>query len=241
MLMKCPVCEQSFEGKGAKKYCSLKCQRKARLLREYPKTEKKCLVCGKSFTPIRKNDQKYCSPKCRSHADYIKRKDAIRASNDKWRAENIEHVREQRKERYWKDPEKYREKAKEWRLANPERFRKTRDKRRDDERFDGNREKVLKRDGYKCTQCGTTENLHIHHKDRTGSSPKPNNAPDNLVTLCVNCHAAEHSAEVSVRMKGQPVTVICQRCGKQFNVPPNRYANGRGKYCSRECRWPNKK
>ncbi len=241
MLMKCPVCERSFEGRGAKKYCSPKCYRKARLLREYPKTEKECPICGKPFTPVKKNDQRYCSPKCRSHADYEKRKDAIRASNDKWREEHIGHVREQRKEQYWKDPEKYRGKAREWRLSNPERFRQTRNRCRDEERFGGNREKTLERDGYKCVRCGATNDLHVHHKDRTGHDSEPNNDLDNLITLCVVCHGLEHGKEASERNKIEMVKVICQRCGKEFEIAPSRYVNGRGKYCSRECRWPNKK
>lgn len=241
MLLKCPVCGTEFEGKGAAKYCSRRCYAKARLLREYPKTEKECPVCKQIFIPTKKADQKYCSPKCRSHADYLKRKDIILAANNKWRAENLDHVREQRRKQYWDNPEKYRQEAKEWRDNNPERFRETRDRIRDEERFSGNRAKAIERDGYKCVKCGSAEMLNVHHKDRSGGKAKPNNSLDNLITLCTVCHGLEHGEEAASRNKCEMVKVVCERCGKPFEITPSRYANGRGKYCSRACRWPKKK
>jgi group II intron reverse transcriptase/maturase len=45
---------------------------------------------------------------------------------------------------------------------------------------------VLARDGYQCTQCGSKDNLHIHHRQ-----PRRQNGPhqmDNLQTLCQQCH-----------------------------------------------------
>ena len=35
--------------------------------------------------------------------------------------------------------------------------------------------------------------LHGHHCDQTGGEKAPNNAMDNLVTLCVLCHQKIHS------------------------------------------------
>lgn len=52
---------------------------------------------------------------------------------------------------------------------------------------------VLERDGFRCTKCGCTDNLHVHHiveKSKGGS-----NALDNLITLCKECHAEEHKDE----------------------------------------------
>ena len=56
------------------------------------------------------------------------------------------------------------------------------------------RKRVLKRDGYRCTQCGCTNNettLHVHHV-----KPVRQNGSDdawNLVTLCIKCHVKTKS------------------------------------------------
>jgi len=65
-------------------------------------------------------------------------------------------------------------------------------------RFGGLREMVLERDGYKCVDCGMTNeehlktwnrNLTINHKDGTGINSKiKNNTMENLETLCLRCH-----------------------------------------------------
>lgn len=42
-----------------------------------------------------------------------------------------------------------------------------------------------------CEQCGATERLHVHHKDRRPA----NNDPSNLMTLCASCHLKLHWRE----------------------------------------------
>jgi 5-methylcytosine-specific restriction endonuclease McrA len=44
-----------------------------------------------------------------------------------------------------------------------------------------------------CERCGTTERLHVHHRDEDIT----NNDPANLETLCVLCHNRHHFAGVS--------------------------------------------
>ena len=56
-------------------------------------------------------------------------------------------------------------------------------------RYGGNHYKVLKRDGFKCTNCGTSERLCVHHKDEVVS----NTYMSNLTTLCIYCHTSHHS------------------------------------------------
>ena len=60
--------------------------------------------------------------------------------------------------------------------------------------FDGKREEALVRDKYKCTKCGSTEQLTVHHIDGNGRGSKnPNNSISNLETLCRACHASVHT------------------------------------------------
>ena len=61
--------------------------------------------------------------------------------------------------------------------------------------FDSMREPALDRDGHKCTRCGSTEKLVVHHKDHDGRGAKAsNNSLENLETLCRSCHARHHSS-----------------------------------------------
>lgn len=63
-------------------------------------------------------------------------------------------------------------------------------------RAGGNREAVLKRDGFACVRCGMTDAEHkatwnrpitVDHIDRDRS----NNALSNLQTLCLRCHGSK--------------------------------------------------
>ena len=60
------------------------------------------------------------------------------------------------------------------------------------------RQYVLFRDGYKCQCCGRHGNgvkLHVHHIE---SRQTGGNAPDNLITLCEDCHKALHAGTVQL-------------------------------------------
>lgn len=144
------------------------------------------------FVPPKKNDQKFCSPKCRKHYEYITHKEEVDKRNQQWRMENIEHVKEGRKKKYQSDPELYKQKAKEWRDKNKERARQKVNECHDEERFSGNITLTLERDEYKCVMCGREDGLNVHHKDESGQSAKPNNELDNLITLCNACHSQVH-------------------------------------------------
>lgn len=66
------------------------------------------------------------------------------------------------------------------------------------------RQYVLHRDGYICQCCGAhssvkkTVKLHVHHLEsrKTGG-----NAPDNLITLCEDCHKAYHAGRIVIPIR----------------------------------------
>lgn len=63
------------------------------------------------------------------------------------------------------------------------------------------RQYVLKRDNYTCQCCGAhttkkkTVKLHVHHFE---GRQVGGNAPNNLITLCVDCHKALHAGKVKL-------------------------------------------
>lgn len=55
------------------------------------------------------------------------------------------------------------------------------------------REKALNRDNYRCTVCGETEFLEVHHIIHRANGGTDD--LDNLITLCRKCHAEKHKGE----------------------------------------------
>lgn len=61
-----------------------------------------------------------------------------------------------------------------------------------------NRMAALKRDGYRCVNCGGTTNLQAHHKKhRKIAGSDRNDRLNNLITLCGDCHEHEHSVRLA--------------------------------------------
>jgi ATP-dependent DNA helicase RecQ len=52
------------------------------------------------------------------------------------------------------------------------------------------RQRILRRDGWRCQSCGTMANLEVHHQEFRSHSG--NDSEQNLVTLCSACHASVH-------------------------------------------------
>lgn len=63
--------------------------------------------------------------------------------------------------------------------------------------------KILKRDGFKCQNCGSPIQLEVHHlryPSVYGEEPD-----DDLITLCDNCHRSLHAADaVRKQMQREP-------------------------------------
>ena len=52
------------------------------------------------------------------------------------------------------------------------------------------RQQVLRRDAWRYQSCGAMSNLEVHHKQFRSHSG--HNSEENLITLCVGCHAEMH-------------------------------------------------
>jgi 5-methylcytosine-specific restriction endonuclease McrA len=52
------------------------------------------------------------------------------------------------------------------------------------------RQQILRRDGWRCQSCGAKSNLEVHHKEFRSHSG--HDSEENLITLCITCHAYVH-------------------------------------------------
>lgn len=52
------------------------------------------------------------------------------------------------------------------------------------------RQQLLERDNWRCQNCGSMQNLEVHHM--TPRSRQGDDEEVNLITLCKFCHCNEH-------------------------------------------------
>lgn len=52
------------------------------------------------------------------------------------------------------------------------------------------KQKILRRDSWRCQFCGTMMNLEVHHKRFRSRSG--HDSEENLITLCARCHSSIH-------------------------------------------------
>jgi 5-methylcytosine-specific restriction endonuclease McrA len=58
------------------------------------------------------------------------------------------------------------------------------------ELYESLRQRVLRRDGWRCQSCGAMSHLEVHHREFRSQSG--DDAEQNLITLCTACHAILH-------------------------------------------------
>jgi 5-methylcytosine-specific restriction endonuclease McrA len=56
--------------------------------------------------------------------------------------------------------------------------------------YENLRQQILRRDGWKCQFCGSISNLEVHHTEFRSHSGA--DSEENLITLCMACHATVH-------------------------------------------------
>jgi 5-methylcytosine-specific restriction endonuclease McrA len=52
------------------------------------------------------------------------------------------------------------------------------------------RQRILRRDSWRCQCCGTMSSLEVHHKQFLSQSG--DDSEENLITLCICCHGEIH-------------------------------------------------
>jgi len=176
--------------------------------------KKICRQCQKEFIDVTyfgKRGTFYCSKKCAkkfwNRKRYLKDKEKILERVKKWQAENKDKVNLYKRKNKEKYRDIYREKnrlwarnhsdkIKAWQEAHPDKVKEYKRKyeinhgyRGYPDEFNGLLKlKIKERDNFICQDCGTNQNLVIHHLDEN----KENNNPENLITLCWSCHMARH-------------------------------------------------
>ena len=204
--MRCEHCEKEFEVDESKrnwqriKFCSVRCRKdegnKIRATKYVPQEwpqHRSCQRCGSDFLIHFGGFQKYCGDECASlvKAERSTAKFDAARKDKKCRVCGVIFT-----------PVKY---AGNQQCCTPACTKKAKHKRAYES--GGDRTKIRNlykkeflelvpqirdRDGNKCTQCGSTEKLHVHHRDNTGGTTEADNDPANLITLCRKCHMMHH-------------------------------------------------
>lgn len=69
------------------------------------------------------------------------------------------------------------------------------------------RTRILTEKGGRCSSCGATDRLHIHHIQEVKARPDLAFSEDNLDILCASCHATHHKTGVKNLLCSHPVKV----------------------------------
>lgn len=178
----CQTCSESFQQRGAAKYCSRACSSRSRIA---TKVNLVCLVCGEDYPvhPYRADSSMYCSRACWSQ----------RARTETCHGCGVEFTA------YGGGQRKYCSKpcaakhmvgarSPAWKggvTADNERARHSAELR-------AWRLAVYRRDGFRCQDCGTKGELHAHHVKYWSTHPELRFEVSNGKTLCVDCHGRVH-------------------------------------------------
>mgnify|MGYP002409690288 FL=1 len=80
---------------------------------------------------------------------------------------------------------------------------------------------ILKRDGFKCTVCGSKKELSVHHTYYKNGA-KPWNYPSKaLLTLCQDCHYkfhTEHETPIRGKMKSKKLKMKIKHPKKKIPI-----------------------
>jgi len=187
----CRTCGKLFKPTDSQQqYCSRGCRPQV----QKNQVQRSCIVCGKVFytvpARIKEHRGKYCSKECFSHRRTV--------TNCKHCGNEIEVYLSDLKtnnfcnkncKNEWMSYTYNGENSPSWRGGCYE-YR--------GDNWKSQKRAALKRDGYKCVQCGASRDkskLMIHHKIpfRFFTNYKKANSLNNLITLCNSCHSKQES------------------------------------------------
>lgn len=64
--------------------------------------------------------------------------------------------------------------------------------------YGGNYYDVLRRDNYRCVNCGSERNINVHHIIGLRMNESESVDISSMVTLCRSCHSKEHYKPTSI-------------------------------------------
>lgn len=79
------------------------------------------------------------------------------------------------------------------------RYKRPSDRATKDKRWPALRQQALRRDGYKCVQCGAHGRLEVDHIKPSRDYPELAFDLDNLQSLCGSCHGLKTYVEMTGR------------------------------------------
>lgn len=159
--------------------------------------KKECVVCGKEI--FGQPHKKYCSHKCLDHAYYERNKKKIINKINQWKKDNPLKLKSYNKKAMKKLREKgyFKERLKEYYHTN----KNVHDSR-------SRTLKILKGQSYKipdlptnfnqCKNCGSIENLQIHHEIYPLKKKEIVKAinKSKIYYLCKRCHKKHHNSVI---------------------------------------------
>lgn len=210
----CSYCNKEFySDRKSTKYCSKECRREG-ILKATPKVSAECRVCGKSTTVLKNVVTAglpiYCSTECKKKRHSLECKECGKTFNaDRPEIKycstscQIAGSRKVMKSVTCKECGKVFERPSQDVYKGKDVYCSTRCSNRAYSKEHPNRYgttwstirlKALKRDSYRCTICGSSEELQVHHKKKLLSfdTIEEANQLDNLQTLCKTCHSDLH-------------------------------------------------
>lgn len=163
---------------------------------------KKCILCGKEFRAIKDTKeykQKYCSKECWSHRAQIRitckycGKEIITTKSRNKKYCNIECRNNDYKERLKGET------SPAWKGGKTSIVKR----RKSSIEYKKFRDKIFKRDNYRCQACGEkTRTLEVHHIKEQSKYPELMLDPNNVITLCHACHKETDNYGWKAQKKG---------------------------------------